>query len=247
MRWLGLVLVASMLPVTAAAHSRLIEPPSRSEIDFLMEGPCGGEPRGEATRYEAGEVVEMRWAATQSHSNTYRVAFSPAGDEGFEQNVLGSRPDDPEVFDYVQPVPMPMCTCDDCTLQLEQLTETGLLAYYSCADIELVAPEGVEVPECVVMGAGSGTGSGTGTGTGSGSGSGMGTGSGSGSGMGTGMGTGTGSGAGAGAGAGESGGAGCGVGGIGMGSGWGLVLLVAGGRRRRDTLGACTGHSKSAS
>lgn len=151
-------MVASLLPVTAAAHSRLLEPPSRSEIDFLMEGPCGGEPRGAATRYEAGEVVEMRWTATQSHSNTYRVAFSPAGDEGFEQNVLGSRPDDRDVFDYVQPVPMPMCTCDDCTLQLQQLTETGLLAYYSCADIELVAPAGTEVPPCVPPGEASSTG-----------------------------------------------------------------------------------------
>ena len=155
MRWGGLVLVALGMPATAAAHSRLVQPPSRSEIDFLMEGPCGGEPRGEPMQYEAGELVEMRWAATQSHSNSYRVAFSPADDEGFEENVLGSRPDDPEVFDYVQPVPMPMCTCDDCTLQLRQLTETGMLAYFSCADIQLVAPEGVELPECLLSGSGS--------------------------------------------------------------------------------------------
>ncbi len=147
-----------------------------------MEGPCGGEPRGEPTQYEAGEVVEIRWAATQSHSNSYRVAFSPADDEGFEENVLGSRPDDPAVFDYVQPVPMPMCVCDDCTLQLRQLTETGMLAYFSCADIELVAPAGMELPECLVAGgsgesggsttgadtgsASTSTGTGTGTGTG---------------------------------------------------------------------------------
>lgn len=114
-----------------------------------MEGPCGGVPRGEPTRYDAGEVVDMRWIATQNHFNVYQVAFGAANDEGFEENVLGTRPDEEGVFEYLQPVPMPMCTCDDCTIQLAQFTATGKLAYYSCADIELVAPDGTDVSPCV--------------------------------------------------------------------------------------------------
>ncbi len=148
-RWGWIGLLAALLPAAASAHSHLVDPPSRSEDNFLMEGPCGGVPRGEATVLEAGATIDMRWIATQNHFNVYRVAFSPQNDEGFEDNVLGSRPDEEDVFEYVQPVPMPMCTCEACTLQLAQFTASGNLAYYSCADIELVAPPGEDVQPCV--------------------------------------------------------------------------------------------------
>ncbi len=151
-RWTSLALLAWMAPAAASAHSRLVEPPSRSDEDFLMEGPCGGVPRGESTRLEAGSTVALRWVATQTHFNVYRVAFSPAGDQGFEDGVLGSRPDDAGVLEYEQPVPLPMCICADCTLQLAQFTATGNEAYYSCADIELVAPAGDDLPQCASVG-----------------------------------------------------------------------------------------------
>ncbi len=144
---LGLAIVT--LPSVAQAHSSWLEPPPRTEDSGLMEGPCGGTPRGDATQYTAGAVVQTRWGSTQNHFNLYRVSFSPAADAGFDENIIGSRPDEEDVFDYVQPLTMPMCTCDDCTLQLTQFTETGKLAYYSCADIELVAPEGGDVPPCM--------------------------------------------------------------------------------------------------
>ncbi|MEM6295870.1 MAG: DUF6595 domain-containing protein [Myxococcota bacterium] len=142
-------LVVGLMPSSAGAHSLLIEPPSRSEEDFLMDGPCGGVPKGEPTTYEAGSLIDMQWDLTQNHFNVFRVAFSPAGDEGFDDNVIGTRPDVEGVFSYTQPVPLPLCTCTDCTLQLTQFTATGNLAYYSCADIELVAPDGMDVPECL--------------------------------------------------------------------------------------------------
>ncbi len=141
-------LAVGLMPAGAAAHSLLIEPPSRSEEDFLMDGPCGGAAKGEATTYEAGSIIEMQWDLTQNHFNVFRVAFSPAADEGFDENVIGTRPDIDGVFSYTQPVPLPNCTCTDCTLQLTQFTATGNLSYYSCADIELVAPDGVELPTC---------------------------------------------------------------------------------------------------
>lgn len=144
---LGLAILTT--PSVVQAHSRWLEPPSRTEDYALMEGPCGATPRGAATQYTAGSVVQTRWGSTQNHFNVFRVSFSPAADAGFGDNIIGSRPDEEDVFDYMQPLTMPLCTCDDCTLQLTQFTATGKLAYYSCADIELVAPEGIDTPPCV--------------------------------------------------------------------------------------------------
>lgn len=158
---LGLAVVT--LPSAAQAHSSWLEPPPRTEDYALMEGPCGGIPRGEPTQYTAGQVVQTRWASTQNHFNVYRVSFSPAADVGFEQNIIGSRPDEEDVFDYMQPLTMPMCTCEDCTLQLTQFTATGKLAYYSCADIELVAADGGDPPPCMLAAGESGEGSSTST------------------------------------------------------------------------------------
>ena len=85
-------------PSLATAHSRLVTPPSRSEDDFLMEGPCGGVAPGKPTAYEAGSTLPMEWATTQNHFNVFRVAFSPGEDLGFEDNVLGTRLDEVDVF-----------------------------------------------------------------------------------------------------------------------------------------------------
>lgn len=159
---LGLAIVT--VPGVAQAHSSWLEPPARTEDYALMEGPCGDIPRGESTQYTAGQVVQTRWGSTQNHFNVFRVSFSPAADAGFAQNIIGSRPDEEDVFDYTQPLTMPICTCDDCTLQLTQFTATGLLAYYSCADIELVAGEGRDVPPCMAATGESGEGPGTSTG-----------------------------------------------------------------------------------
>lgn len=159
---LGLAIVT--VPGVAQAHSSWLEPPARTEDYALMEGPCGDIPRGEPTQYTAGQVVQTRWGSTQNHFNVFRVSFSPAADAGFAQNIIGSRPDEEDVFDYTQPLTMPMCTCDDCTLQLTQFTATGKLAYYSCADIELVAAQGTEVPPCMAATGESGEGPGTSTG-----------------------------------------------------------------------------------
>ena len=144
---LGLAIVT--MPGLAQAHSSWLEPAARTEDYALMEGPCGDVPRGEPTQYTAGQVVQTRWGSTQNHFNVFRVSFSPAADAGFAENILGSRPDEEGVFDYTQPLTMPMCTCEDCTLQLTQFTATGKLAYYSCADIELVAADGGDVPPCM--------------------------------------------------------------------------------------------------
>lgn len=114
-----------------------------------MDAPCGGVERGDnPTVYEAGSTVDVSWVLTQNHFNQFRVAFSPGDDLGFDDNVIGTLPDETSVFEYTQAVPLPACTCEACTLQLVQFTATGNLGYYSCADIELVAPEGEDLPVC---------------------------------------------------------------------------------------------------
>lgn len=138
-----------LAPRVAQAHQRLVYPPSRSLDDFLTEGPCGAVARtGEVTTLTAGDTIDLQWTLSQNHNNTFRVAFSPAADEGFEANIIGTLPDVSDQYDYSQAIALPECVCDDCTLQVAQFTPTGNAAYYSCADIQLVPPEGMNLPSC---------------------------------------------------------------------------------------------------
>lgn len=140
--WIACV---SAAPTVASAHSRLTEPPGRSLDDSLTEAPCGGVAAGEPMTIDAGATIDLRWVATQSHANVYRVAFSADGMSGFDENVIGTVPDVGPMM-YAQAVPMPDCTCEACAIQLAQFTVTGNTAYYSCADIRLVG----DAPPCAV-------------------------------------------------------------------------------------------------
>ncbi|MBL4687243.1 MAG: hypothetical protein JKY37_21785 [Nannocystaceae bacterium] len=144
------LLVAS--PVVFA-HSQLVEPPPRTAEDYLMDGPCGGVvSTTESTTFVAGENVVIRWSVAQNHSAQFRVAFSPSGDVGFDDWVLGVRPDISGEVEYEQELALPECVCDDCALQLLQYSSPTMLAgYYSCADIELTQPEGGSLPACEAM------------------------------------------------------------------------------------------------
>lgn len=139
----------------------MVEPAARSTEDFLTEAPCGGvDPTATPTAYEAGQEITLFWTVSQSHGNQFRVAFSAANELGFDASVLGTRPDVDGQTEYEQPVTLPMCTCDPCTLQLAQLTVTGNAGYYSCADIVLEPPAGLEVGACPIVDDGGGTGTG---------------------------------------------------------------------------------------
>ncbi|MEM6995006.1 MAG: DUF6595 domain-containing protein [Myxococcota bacterium] len=147
------------LPRGSFAHSRWAEPPSRTDEDFLTDGPCGGAPVGARTQLVAGESVDVRWVLTQNHSSVFRIAFSAQGDEGFDDWVLGTRPDEAGVLEFEQALPMPQCICSECTLQLLQYASPQMtVAYHSCADIELTQPEGGQLPDCTQAAADSGTG-----------------------------------------------------------------------------------------
>ncbi len=160
--------MACSMSQDVSAHSRLVDPPSRSEDDFLMEGPCGAVAAGaDRTVFEAGQTTVLRWELTQNHNAQFRVAFSPGGDEGFDDWVLGMRPDVTGELSYDQELELPECVCDTCSLQLLQYSSMTMLAgYYSCADIELTQPEGGRLPACAGSeGEDSTSGSGLDTGT----------------------------------------------------------------------------------
>lgn len=137
---------AAGLPATAAAHAHLVDPPSRDAP--LTPGPCGGPGiEGEHSVFTPGETITVQWIQDVAHGGTYRLSFSPANDEGFEDSLLLEIPEDAQQVEYAESITLPMCECDDCTLQLWQVVGTG--GYYSCADIELHPDVPGSVDPCV--------------------------------------------------------------------------------------------------
>lgn len=133
-----------LVPGTALGHARLNDPTPRSTADDLKTGPCGNVPRtATPSVFEPGETITIQFTETIEHPGHYRVAFSPAGDQGFDDNVLldmipdqtGAAP-----HNYSVQVTLPMMECSDCTLQLRQfMAGSAQPYYYSCADIVLLA------------------------------------------------------------------------------------------------------------
>lgn len=84
--WAASALIGAGYASPAAAHVRLLEPPSWVAEDFLgdpqKEGPCGtsspsaSELTGAVTTYHAGDVVRFRWLETIPHDGHYRVALA---------------------------------------------------------------------------------------------------------------------------------------------------------------------------
>jgi len=134
------------VPATAGAHAHLVDPPPRDAP--LTPGPCGGPGiEGEHSTFAPGETITVQWIQDVAHGGSYRISFSPANDEGFEDNVLLEIPEDGQAVNYSESVTLPMCECDDCTLQMWQVVGTG--GYYSCADIELHPDVPGSVDPCV--------------------------------------------------------------------------------------------------
>ena len=150
------VLIAA--PVSSA-HTRWatdsIAPP-RSSNSNLKEGPCGNIPRTSTpTTFNIGETITLSWDETINHPGYFRIAFSMANDEGFDDNVLiesfldTQGPEAPTPHRFSTSVTLPATTCTECTLQIIQvMTENPERPrnYYSCADIILTDPSS-ETPE----------------------------------------------------------------------------------------------------
>ncbi len=150
---LGATLVALLfVPAESAwAHARWrIDSPviaPRTLSPGLKTSPCGGAARtNTAKTFTPGQMIEVGWEETVNHPGSFRIAFSPADDLGFDNNVLYTVNDTlgaetPMPHYYKATITLPLKTCEACTLQLIQvMTEnTPPSYYYSCADIKIVA------------------------------------------------------------------------------------------------------------
>lgn len=146
------VLMATFVSVEAFAHARFVlngTTPPRNNSAGLKTGPCGGVARTSSpTVLVAGQQVKLMWEETVHHPGYYRIAFSPANDQGFDANVwVANVPDVQGLGKYEATVTVPNTPCTGCTLQMIQyMTETVPASlYFSCADIE-IRPAGSPVP-----------------------------------------------------------------------------------------------------
>lgn len=147
----------------AYSHARLDPlrvPKPRNDSSGLKTGPCGGvaattDP-SKRTTLVAGSQLELYFQETIDHPGYYRIAFSPANDQGFDDNVLIEMANDIQGAptpsfnsprQYQETITVPDTLCENCTLQLIQvMTDRNPASnYYSCADIRIVE-EQVEVP-----------------------------------------------------------------------------------------------------
>ncbi len=137
--------VAGLLPRMSFGHARFTlngaTPPRTADLG-LKSSPCGNKMRTVTpTVLKAGQTVELSWEETIDHPGYYRIAFSPANDLGFDQNVLVLKVDDlPNVHNYKATITVPNTPCTGCTLQMIQyMTESNPPSlYFSCADINII-------------------------------------------------------------------------------------------------------------
>lgn len=137
-------------PQAVEAHIRMLPNvwlAPRSTSDSLKTAPCGDIPRTSTPNIlSPGQAITVNWEETINHPGYFRIAFSPAADLGFDQNVLLDNIPHSDTLPLPRPyqtqVTLPDMTCIDCTLQLTQvMTDSNPPRnYYSCADIVLVSP-----------------------------------------------------------------------------------------------------------
>jgi hypothetical protein len=152
---LALALTVVLAPTLAHAHAKLVDPPSRTDTDANKSGPCDNAhpPDAPRTTFAPGQTIEVEWLETVDHVGHFRLAFSPDGENGFDDHVLIAEiadGDDQTPRTVTATVTLPNVTCDNCALQLIQCMQDGggpdCSNYYSCADIRLAgdAPPAVD-------------------------------------------------------------------------------------------------------
>jgi hypothetical protein len=127
---------------------------SNRVCNVAQDGSDPDRSSDRVVRYEAGSTITLRFNEFINHSGRFRVAFDPDGADvaDFNANILNDIPDPNNANDteWEIEVTLPSETCDNCTLQLVQamdgnmvdpvLDPSNISSYYSCVDIELVAP-----------------------------------------------------------------------------------------------------------
>ncbi|MEK6578323.1 MAG: SCE4755 family polysaccharide monooxygenase-like protein [Bdellovibrionota bacterium] len=151
---LGLISIQLIfLHVDAHAHNRLLPTGTLLPRNLLANkvGPCGS-PRGATVTYLiAGQQLNVQFEEFIDHPGYYRIAFSPSGDLGFDQNVLADQIPDIQGGTLPRPyskiVTVPNTPCTNCTIQVIQyMTEVNPPSlYFSCADV-VILPQGSVLP-----------------------------------------------------------------------------------------------------
>jgi hypothetical protein len=145
MRTILIAAILLALPSLASAHILMTSPTPRSDSDSLKTGPCGDvAPTGSPAVFGVGETITLTWLETVDHPGYYRIAFSPGGDVGYDDNVL--RDDIADIRCTSAPCPyeaqvvLPTTPCQGCSLQLIQYMGAAppYSLYFSCADITLL-------------------------------------------------------------------------------------------------------------
>jgi hypothetical protein len=146
------ILIAMAYTELASAHTRLaldgVVPP-RTDNSGIKTGPCGGyPPTVNPPTFLPGEQITVQWEETINHPGYFTIAFSPANDTGFQDNILARIDDTQNNLNdmphfYSETITLPNIECDNCTLQLIQyMTERDPPSlYYSCGDLRLAAAE----------------------------------------------------------------------------------------------------------
>lgn len=129
-----------LCPALALAHAHLLTPTPRNTL-ANKTGPCGAARTATSVNFAPGATITLTWAETINHPGHYRIALSPANDQGFDANILKDNIPNPAgaQANNATTVTLPTTPCTGCTLQLIQvMTNTNPASnYYSCADITI--------------------------------------------------------------------------------------------------------------
>ena len=150
----------ALLSMESFAHSRFKpgsdSPPRNPNTLGSTRAPCGGDQRtATPTQVVAGSQFTVEFEETRPHNGSFRVAFSPANDEGFEQNILVDNitdvgnPQNGQPVQYTQVITVPSTPCTVCTLQLKFNLGNG--SYYSCTDIQIVEAVENQAPTAKII------------------------------------------------------------------------------------------------
>lgn len=137
-------------PSEAFAHARLLgdgTTPPRNSNAGLKTGPCGGVARtNSSTTLRAGDTLVLQWEEIIDHPGRFEFYISEQGDQNFKliKTVEDTQNNKMVPHSYTTTITVPNTPCSACTLQMIQvMTENPANPrnYYSCADIEILAPE----------------------------------------------------------------------------------------------------------
>ena len=142
------ILFLFCLVTTSQAHVKLLNPTPRTQDIALTTSPCGNKAFGDPVRsIEVGTNFNVRWNMPLGHAGSFRVAYSPADDNSYDNYVLHSERTDGTTGNYQARVTAPNDPCSNCGVQILLDTDQGA-NYHSCSNVEFFTPDPCENVNC---------------------------------------------------------------------------------------------------